>query len=740
MFSRCLVSQVKHNSYFLIGLSIGLWLSLAVIPLDEDPVPCVTSAGSAAPLTDEYEPQREEKPLGNGGQTAGRSVQRPRYYSTELGMRGSLLTGVLSSEESLKNQVAAINRTAARLQPALKFFITASAMSSVPGLANVVGMYHTREMLKPFHALKYLADNYLEEYDFFFIVSDTAFVNARRLIELVSQLSVSQDVYMGMIAEDDSHYCSLESGIILSNSVLRGIHNELDWCVRNSYSPHHHENIGRCVLHAAHLSCQSELQGERYMSMVASEDNGGAPISSALADAVTVHPVTQPRSFYQLQAYISRVFLERDHDEVLNLRGYLWHNSVRHPVGYRNATWPAGLRSDPGLASPLPENRFDYIRWTSFNNTHAFMPDDHRTIGPITGANKQAIDLVLDSAKAWALNRWPEAEETQFIEGSWKWEPAQSLSYILLFKLIAKDPGNSHLMRQIQVVRPLGAARLVPVRYVTESARVTILLPLVLTPQTLLDTPGFLQKYESLCITQDKNTALIVVIIRQQSDNVTSSNSIHESLGAIATKHKNTQIETLESSMDDFPDADEVELFERAGRVAITTAATKLARDALVLIVVPHMDYNQDFLNRVRMNTIQGEQWYLPSAFARFALYDHPRFLTPAGAKPQVNTGRFNLNVHNVLSFYRSDYDSAIAEYRGPQSSSVADILAKSPLRCIFAPEPGVVLSPRPPACQHSPQRDNCIKRLRDDNFAHLDFGARHSLAQLLLEYQADLS
>lgn len=82
-------------------------------------------------------------------------------------------------------------------------------MSSVPGLANVVGFTDTREMLKPFHALKYLADNYLEEYDFFFLVSDTAFVNARRLTELVSRLSVSEDVYMGMVTEDDTHYCSL---------------------------------------------------------------------------------------------------------------------------------------------------------------------------------------------------------------------------------------------------------------------------------------------------------------------------------------------------------------------------------------------------------------------------------------------------------------------------------------------------------------------------------------------------
>ena len=101
MLSRYVVSQVKHNSYFLVGLGIGLWLALAVVPLDEEVTECagiagaaglVAGAGSEGAASDEYEPRREERPLGPAGQP-GRSVQRPRYYSTELGMRGGLLAG-----------------------------------------------------------------------------------------------------------------------------------------------------------------------------------------------------------------------------------------------------------------------------------------------------------------------------------------------------------------------------------------------------------------------------------------------------------------------------------------------------------------------------------------------------------------------------------------------------------------------------------------------------------------------
>ncbi|CAB3244808.1 unnamed protein product [Arctia plantaginis] len=707
MLSRYVVSQVKHNSYFLVGLALGLWVSLAVIPLDEEPSVACSSPIVAVPADDEYEPHREERLLGPAGQTVGRSIQRPRYYSNELGMRASLLTGVLSSEEALKSQIAALNHTTARLQPALKFFITASAMSSVPGLANVVGFTDTREILKPFHALKYLADNYLEEYDFFFLVSDTAFVNARRLTELVSQLSVSEDVYMGTVAEDDSHYCSLEGGVLLSNTVLRAVHNELDWCVRNSYSPHHHENIGRCVLHAAHLSCTPQLQGETYKSVRAAVSESGPSLGEELADAVTVFPVTRAAHLYTLHAFVSRVHLQRDRALVTRLRAQLWRGAARHPPGYRNATWPGGLRADPGLAPPLPDTRFDHLRWISFNATHAFYPDDHREVALVEGAHREALDLVVRSAEAWALRRWEGARWARLVEGAWRWEPARALRYRLLLRLGAGEPAR-HGLRLLEVARPLGAVRLVPVRYVTESARVTLVLGVTPDRRGAADALSFLQRYESVCIDQDKNTALVMVIV----------NEARPGGGGAAE-----------------PDG---AALQRAQLAALDAALPLLARDALVLLTVPHAEFSQDFLNRVRMNTIAGSQWYLPLPFARYSLYSHPRFVAPGGGKPATNTGRFNERASLVSAFYRADLEAAAATRRGSRGAPPAE-LARGPLHCVRAPEPALVLAPRPAPCPAAAAA--CWRRVARGGAgagAGLDLGARHSLAQLLLEHQAD--
>lgn len=52
----------------------------------------------------------------------------------------------------------------------------------------------------------------------------------------------------------------LESGIIISNSVLKAMRLHLDWCIMNAVADDHSENIGRCIYHSLGLSCQESVQ------------------------------------------------------------------------------------------------------------------------------------------------------------------------------------------------------------------------------------------------------------------------------------------------------------------------------------------------------------------------------------------------------------------------------------------------------------------------------------------------
>lgn len=122
---------------------------------------------------------------------------RPRYYSSELGIREKLFIGVMTSQEHINTYATAFNRTIAHLVNKIKFFIYADSVKTNYKLKNIVGFTDTHENRRPFHVIKYIADNYLKEYDYFLLVPDNVYVDARKLKKLLYHMSITFDLYMG---------------------------------------------------------------------------------------------------------------------------------------------------------------------------------------------------------------------------------------------------------------------------------------------------------------------------------------------------------------------------------------------------------------------------------------------------------------------------------------------------------------------------------------------------------------
>lgn len=279
--------SLSRNHYFVVGLLFGLILTFLIpedawtITADEcgpETVDAATLNGEHRPATgtriDELEPHINlvNKPM--AAKKVVKNIVRPRYYSSELGIREKLFVGVMTSQENIGSLATAFNKTAAHLVNKIKFFINAdNVIKSNFVLKNIVGFTDTRENLRPFHVLKYIADNYLNDYDYFLLVTDQIYVDARRLIEQLYHISISFDVYMGRpiepdeqhtdehISLDDRDYCDLNSGIVLSSSVIRKIRTNLDWCVRNAVTSFHSLNIGKCVKFSSKITgCQQSFQ------------------------------------------------------------------------------------------------------------------------------------------------------------------------------------------------------------------------------------------------------------------------------------------------------------------------------------------------------------------------------------------------------------------------------------------------------------------------------------------------
>jgi hypothetical protein len=217
----------RQNKYFFTGLCLGILTGLILAPILEndclfnenieghtsDHLSRSRSLNSDSDTKgDEYEPRVNLAGKPKKPQKTPHLLNRPRYYSTELGIREKLFVGVLSSQYDVAARGIALNKTIAHLVDKVMFFIDAPAPRklniSMPG--GIVGFTDTRKILKPFHMLKYITDNYLDEFDFYFLIKDTTYVKARKLYEMVQRISVSEDVHAGSVKRDEyTSFCSL---------------------------------------------------------------------------------------------------------------------------------------------------------------------------------------------------------------------------------------------------------------------------------------------------------------------------------------------------------------------------------------------------------------------------------------------------------------------------------------------------------------------------------------------------
>ena len=208
LFTHC-----RSNMYLIIGICLGLSVSLLFAPVEindcEELSDSLPYPSSRQDFVDDYEPKINVKEKPQQAQKTPKAFIRPRYYSTELGIREKLFVGIITNREYLHSKGVALNKTISHFVDKIRFFISIPEGTkpnvSLPG---IVGFTDTRNILKPFHVMKYIIDNYLEDYDYYFLVKDSAFINTRRLIDVVNKLSVSQDVHFGVNSEVEN-YCSL---------------------------------------------------------------------------------------------------------------------------------------------------------------------------------------------------------------------------------------------------------------------------------------------------------------------------------------------------------------------------------------------------------------------------------------------------------------------------------------------------------------------------------------------------
>lgn len=316
--------------------------------------------------------------------------------SLSTGIREKLFVGVMTSQENIDTLATAFNKTVAHLVNKIKFFINADDVKSNFRLKNIVGFTDTRENLKPFHVLKYIADNYLDDYDYFLITSDQTYLDGWKLKDKLYHISISNNIYMGRaVDEKEGSSCDLNAGIIFSSGVIRKMRANLDWCVRNAATNYHSLNIGKCVKYSVGIdSCQSSFQGVPIKSFQLNNHKIYRDLHTLQSmddfnNAIIVYPITTPDDYYLLHIYFSRLHLEKLKEQQLgNERESLRLSNGKISNGVLEIRWPIGVpQSEP------PETRHDIVAWTYLNLTHSLMKDGDNNVKELTSIEKDDIKV-----------------------------------------------------------------------------------------------------------------------------------------------------------------------------------------------------------------------------------------------------------------------------------------------------------------------------------------------------------
>lgn len=782
---RFFLTLCRQNIYFVIGVILGLGLSLLLTPIvDNDCFFSVDFNNEESKIIssqkdDEYEPRINLAGKPQKAQKTPQTLIRPRYFSTELGIRDKLFIGILTKADTLVNYAVALNKTVAHLVDKILYFIDAPSAQRLNvsnlKLPGIVGFTDTREILKPFHLLKYITDNFLEEFDFFFLSKDTTYIRARELYDFIKKVSVSQDVYVGSPVAGQSEFCSLDAGILLSNSVLRKIQKTLEWCVKSAFSDNDSDNIGRCVLHAVKLPCQQNIQGQLFQSfhldgIQITTDNKQILKDHAFEKAITYFPIREPTEFFKLHLYLCKVAMMHKKLDIANLRHSLLNMSHLAPGGRKIISWPIG--NQPGNK---PNNRFDILRWDYFTETHIYLSNDFTNVKLLSDAEKSDVLYVLSKAISFMEEKYDgQLLYKRLVNGYRKFDPSRGMDYIL--DLAFRDNTNGkEVHKRIELCKPLGKVELLPIPYVTENTRVNLILPIHASERKA--ALNFIQQYTKVCMEKkDKTFLLLVFFYDPDAPGKGKSDDIYKDIKDIAISlsnrfHKDSsKIAWVSIKLPSFSSKYTIVNEALLDFAAADLSIKKLLPESLVLFCHPSMEIRQDYLNRVRMNTILQWQIFSPIPFIEMdpSIVYSPDLVQPLELDINKNYGHFDGSNSKHISFYAKDYWKArkAMEHIMPIVRNDKDILnlvkahdinitnfavhtiysmfvRVSDLHVLRGVEPGLRLRYEEKAC---PQPtgissvsaagiyNNCIRSRA------FNLGSRSQLAKLILEYQSAFS
>ncbi|XP_076348621.1 chondroitin polymerizing factor [Tachypleus tridentatus] len=674
---RIFCTTFLKYSYFFLGLSLGIGLAvfLSFTGASGNINKCLSNAYILRENTakgwdlrnhfsilenyDDYEPiiDLQRKPNKPPQQQEKLNRFRPRYYSTELSIKEKLFVGILTSSQTVDILGVAFNRTLSKHVKTLVYFLKEShpeKLNNILSLQTVIGFKEVSDEKVQFHVLKYILDTFVNEYDFFFLVQDTAYIRGSKLLDFVNHLSISQDVYTGHVIHDEielNDYCSLNGGLLLSSSVIKKVGQSYSSCLKQSAFSNSQDALGRCITYVTGISCKKEVQGKTFHTYVINKDVKKTLQDMDALDPKDFHvvfPVYNSSDHYQIHKYFSEKELTITHYSIKSVEEHIVQLAPLVPGGNSSVTWPLGV--EPHFK---PESRFDVINWNYFNETHKFLdPIDPKVVSRLVGVKQTDTVAILNECLHWLQKKYEKVFSSQVLEnGYWRIDPTRGMEYLMDIKLV--NDKNKIIQKRLEIVRPLNKIEIIPVPYVTEHTRIALVT--VIKADEISYAKKFLNEYKVVCLEKQENSVLLLAFLYGPNDpGKGSKDDAFGQLKSLISFYNNryraggAKIGWLSVKTDNREPPD---------FAVIDLVCRKLTPESIVLLGSLKMEIRTDFLNRVRMNTILGFQVFFPIPFVQY----HPKVqgTTIKNSEVKKDLGHFDIHDYQSMSFYLSDYIAA---------------------------------------------------------------------------------
>ncbi|XP_039193337.1 chondroitin sulfate synthase 3 [Crotalus tigris] len=635
-------------------------------PAAEGPMPSLPVAAAGR------DPQEEDEEEEGGAGRHGSSHNGSGDYAGTPGCsktRHFLYVGVMTAQKYLGSRALAAQRTWARSISGRVEFFSSEGSVPPPGLKGeqplpVVALPGVDDSYPPqkksFMMLKYMYDHYLDTYEWFMRADDDVYIKGEKLEEFLRSLNSSKPLYLGQTGlgnteelgklglEPGENFCMGGPGMIFSREVLRRMVPHIGECLQEMYTTHEDVEVGRCVRRFGGTQCvwsyeMQQLFHENY------ERNRKGYIqdlhNSKIHTAITLHPNKRPAYQYRLHNYIlTRKISELRYRTIqLHRESALMSKLSNDEINKEDQL----LGMTPSFSRFQPRDRNEVIQWDFLTGKLLYSIAENQpprqNINNILRAAlddtvMQVMEIINENSKS--RGRLIDFNEIQY--GYRRVDPLHGVEYILDLLLLYKRhkgrkvtvPVRRHAYLQQLFSKPFfreeedldvrsvmenGQSDTQSLSFLSNSLKmfspfqntkelrgsnnkkIHILVPLTGRYNIFL---RFMENFEKTCLVTKQNVRLVVILF--------SPDSSQESI-----KH----IELINAYRNKYPIAD-ITVIPMTGAfsrgLGLETASSQFDNDTLLLFCDVDLIFTPDFLQRCRVNTIQGEQVYYPIIFSQF--------------------------------------------------------------------------------------------------------------------------